>query len=145
VKWIIYLAILGFIEVAVIGRLHGALGLYGLMGLYLVTTIVGAVFLLIQLPRFRRSWKFMKDMEKGRIQAFKNPDNKPTAEELETIRPMLFFTLYFFAAVHIAIPGIVSDFVGMVMVIPVLSNRYLDYKINKMIKTLDKEQEGAQR
>jgi UPF0716 family protein affecting phage T7 exclusion len=138
-KWIIYLVIQGFIEVAVIGKLHGSLGLYGLMGLYLVTTIFGAVFLVIQLPRFRRSWKFMRDMEKGKFQALKNPDHKPTAEELEKIRPLLFFTLYFFAAVHIAIPGIVSDFVGMIMVIPVLSNRYLDYKISKMIKALDKE------
>ena len=133
-KWLIYLAILGVVEVAVIGKLHEVLGFYKLIGLYLVTTIIGAVFLLVQLPAFRQALKFMRKLEKGSIKKFKRPDYQPTADDIEEMRPLLFFTLYAFAAVHIIIPGIVTDFIGMLLIVPFISNAYINHKIDKMIQ-----------
>jgi UPF0716 family protein affecting phage T7 exclusion len=136
-KWLVYLVVLGFVEVVAIGKLHGQIGIYHLIGLYLLTTIIGAVFLLIQLPRFRRSWIFMKQLDKGTredLKKFGDPDFKPSAGEIEQLRPMLFFMLYFIAAAHIAIPGLVSDVIGIVLVVPFISNAYLNQRISKAVR-----------
>ena len=138
-KWLIYLALIGVIEVSVIGKLHGILGFYKLIGVYITTTLIGAIFLVLQLQEFRKSWKYMKKLEKKSLKKFKDKNYKLTVEELEKAQPMLFFMIYSYAVVLIAIPGIVSDIIGIIIVIPFISNYYLEFKMNKAKQKLNAE------
>ena len=47
-KSLIFLIILGVSEVAVIGQLHSMLGLYTLIGLYVITTAIGGILLYLR-------------------------------------------------------------------------------------------------
>jgi UPF0716 family protein affecting phage T7 exclusion len=137
-KWIIYSIILGIAEVWSIGELHGVLGTSKLVGLYVATTALGAVFLYIQLPVFRDAMRAMKNIENTWKKKAKDPDYKPTAEEIQKLKPMVYVGIYFPALVLIAIPGIVSDIIGTLLVFPVLSNRLLEYNMNKAINNASK-------
>jgi UPF0716 family protein affecting phage T7 exclusion len=111
-KWIIFTVILGVVEVWSIGQLHGVLGTSKLVGLYIATTALGAVFLYIQYPAFCAAMNAMKKIEKKWTKKANNPNFKPTAEDIQKLKPMAFVGIYFPAVVLIAIPGIVSDVIG---------------------------------
>lgn len=133
-KWIIFTIILGVVEVWFIGQIHGILGTAKLVGLYVTTTAIGAAFLYIQLPVFREALSAMKNIEKKWKKKIKNPEYKPTAEDIKKLKPMVFVGIYFPAIVLIAIPGIVSDVIGTLLVFPVISNWYLEHKMNIAMK-----------
>ena len=126
--------ILGVVEVWSIGQLHGVLGTPRLVGLYVATTALGAVFLYIQLPAFREAMNAMKNIEKKWKKKLNDPEFKPTAEDIQKLKPMVFVGVYFPALVLIAIPGIVSDVIGTLLVFPVISNWYVEHKMNKAMK-----------
>lgn len=128
--------ILGVVEVWSIGQLHGVLGTTKLVGLYIATTALGAVFLYIQLPAFREAMKAMKNIEKKWKKKLNDQEFKPTAEDIQKLKPMVFVGVYFPALVLIAIPGIVSDVIGTLLVFPVISNWYVEHKMNKAMKNV---------
>ena len=133
VKWLIFLAILGVIEIAVIGRLHAALGLYKLVGLYVFTTLVGAALLLVQLKKFRAAMQTINKLEKGFLKKFRDPAFRPSPQQVEKLSPLLFVTLYVSAVILIAIPGIVSDVVGMLLALPLVSHYYVQSNLRKAV------------
>ena len=129
--------ILGIAEVTAIGELHARLGLYQLIGLYVATTGVGAIFLFLQYPAFKKSMKAMEKAEKGFKKAMKvSTDGKYTNEQLEKMRPMFFISIYGPAFILVAIPGIVSDVIGTLMVIPFVSNMLLNRSMNNVIENV---------
>jgi UPF0716 family protein affecting phage T7 exclusion len=132
-KWLIFLAVLGVIEIAVIGRLHAALGLYKLVGLYILTTLFGAVLLLMQLKKFRAAMKTINKLEKGFMKNFNDPEFRPSPQQVEKLGPLLFVTLYVSAAILIAIPGIVSDIVGMILALPMVNDYYVRSNLRKAV------------
>ena len=133
-KWIVFSLVLGVVEVWTIGELHSVLGTSRLIGLYLATTALGAVFLLIQLPAFREAMRTMKNIEKKWRKKFNNPEYQPTAEDIQKLKPMVFVGIYFPALVLVAIPGIVSDVIGTLLVLPVISNWYIERTMNKALE-----------
>lgn len=132
-KWILSIIILGIAEVASIGQLHSTLGLKDLVLLYVATTAVGAFFLYLKAPEFKSAMKATKGLEKKFKKKAKNSDYKPSPEEIEKLSPMMFIGLYVPAIVLIAIPGIISDLIGILIVSPGLSSWLVSRQINKAI------------
>jgi len=132
-KWLIFLIILGVSEVAVIGQLHSMLGLYALIGLYIVTTAIGGVFLYMQYPEFKRSMKASKKIGKKFKKQFVGEECSLSAEQLEKLRPFFFVVRYGIAFALIVIPGVVSDIVGVVMVLPVVISYFINRSLDKAI------------
>jgi UPF0716 family protein affecting phage T7 exclusion len=132
-KWILLIIILGVVEVATIGQFQSILGTRNLVFLYIATTAIGAFFLYLKASEFKIAIKAMKGIEKKFQKRVKNPEYKPTKEEIEKLTPMMFIGMYVPAIVLIAIPGIVSDFVGTLMVLPGLSSWLLSRQMNKAI------------
>tara|TARA_R110002167_G_C12629194_1_gene647441 strand:- start:113 stop:532 length:420 start_codon:yes stop_codon:yes gene_type:complete len=133
-KLLIFLIVLGVAEVFSIGKLHDAMGLSSLIGLYIVTTAIGGLFLYLQLPAFMDAMRSSRKLEKKFMKKSKASDFKPSAEEIAKFKPIIFISVYVPAAVLIAIPGILSDFIGTLMIIPIASNWLLEYKMNKAMK-----------
>lgn len=121
-KWILALIVLGVAEVATIGQVHSVLGTRNLVLLYIVTTAIGAVLLYLKSSEFTAAMKAMRGLEGGLREKAKEPEYKPTPEEVEELSPMLFIGLYVPALVLIAIPGLIGDLIGIFMVLPGVSS-----------------------
>lgn len=132
-KWLVFLIILGVSEVAVIGQLHSLLGLSTLIALYIVTTAIGAVFLYMQYPEFKRSMRASKSLGKKFRKQFDGEKHNLSPEQLEKLRPVFFMARYGIAFVLIVIPGIVSDIVGIIMVVPVVISYFINRSIDRAI------------
>lgn len=132
-KWIIYIFTLGLSEVLTITYLHNYLGMLYLIVLYVATTVIGATLLLLQYPRFRLAFHKMNKLEKKFRNKLKDPEYKATSEEIETLKPMLYVSIYVMSAILVAVPGIITDFVGLFMVIPAVSSHLINRQITKTI------------
>ncbi len=132
-KWILLIIILGVAEVATIGQLHSLFGTRNLVLLYIVTTAVGALFLYLKSSEFKVAMKATKGIQKKLKKRAQNPDYKPTLEDIEKLSPMMFVGLYVPALILIAIPGIISDIIGIFMVLPGLSSWLVRRQISKAI------------
>lgn len=130
-KWIAFIIILGIAEIATIGQLHTALGTSKLIVLYIVTTAIGAFFLYLKMPQFKAAVKAGKRLDKKFKKQAQRQDYQPTAKDIEKVRPFMFIALYLPALILIAIPGIISDVVGILMVFPVLSDWLLQRSVDK--------------
>ncbi len=130
-KWFLLIIVLGVAEVVTIGELHSILGTKDLVILYVVTTAIGALFLFSRLSEFRVALKAMKKIGKKFKKKARDPDYKPTSEEIIKLRPMMFVVLYAPALVLIAIPGIISDILGIFMLFPYISNWLVGRKVKK--------------
>lgn len=130
-KWIAFIIILGIAEIATIGQLHTALGTSKLIVLYIVTTAIGAFFLYLKMPQFKAAVKASKRLDKKFKKQAQRQDYQPTAKDIEKVRPFMFIALYLPALILIAIPGIISDVVGILMVFPVLSDWLLQRSVDK--------------
>lgn len=140
-KWIIYIFTLGLSEVLTITYLHNYLGMLYLIVLYVATTVIGATLLLLQYPRFRLAFHKMNKLEKKFRNKLKDPEYKATSEEIETLKPMLYVSVYVMSAILVAVPGIITDFVGLFMVIPAVSSHLINRQITKTISHAETVQE----
>lgn len=132
-KWLVFLIILGVSEVAVIGQLHAILELYTLIVLYVITTALGAIFLGLQYPEFKRSMKASKSLGKKFKKQYTGPECSLSPEQIEKMRPFLFVGCYGIAFTLIVIPGIISDILGIIMVIPIVISFFINRSIDKVI------------
>ncbi len=57
----------------------------------------------------------------------------PTHDELEKIRPSIYIGIYIIAVAFVAIPGILTDIIGMTIVIPFINKWLINREINKYI------------
>jgi UPF0716 family protein affecting phage T7 exclusion len=133
-KWIFLIIILGIVEITTIGELHSILGTKGLVILYIVTTVIGAFFLYLRLAEFKLAMKAMKGIQKKLKKRARDLNFEPTVQEVEKLNPMMFIGLYVPAICLIAIPGIVSDLIGILMVAPIVSNWLVERQVKKAIK-----------
>ena len=133
-KWAISLVLLGIAEVYTISELHGFFGTAKLVSFYIATTAIGAIFLYIQLPLFRESMKAMKGIEKKFKKKIKKQGYELTPEDYQKAKPMLFLSIYVFGFVLIAIPGVLSDIIGTIIVFPYFSKLLLEYKMRKVVE-----------
>ncbi|MCP4492885.1 MAG: FxsA family protein [Gammaproteobacteria bacterium] len=136
-KWILLIIVLGVAEVATIGQLHSVLGTGYLVLLYIVTTAIGALFLYLKFSEFKAAMKATKGIQKKLKKRAQNPGYKPTSEEIERLSPMMFVGLYVPALILIAIPGVISDIIGLLMVLPGLSSWLVRRQIDKAIASAD--------
>ncbi|MDH5327209.1 MAG: FxsA family protein [Gammaproteobacteria bacterium] len=120
-KWFVLLLLLGIVEVVLVAQLHEMMGMTNLVILYIATTLVGTIILLLRLPEFKRSWKGMRN-NKSSLKKLNKTGRNISQEEIQQIKPFLFITVYLPALILIAIPGIVTDAVGIVILVPVVSN-----------------------
>jgi UPF0716 family protein affecting phage T7 exclusion len=132
-KWILLIIVLGVAEVATIGQLHSLFGTRDLVLLYIVTTAVGALFLYLKASEFKVAMKATKGIQKKLKKRAQNPGYKPTLEDIEKLSPMMFVGLCVPALILIAIPGIISDIIGIFMVLPGLSSWLVRRQISKAI------------
>ncbi|WHI50160.1 FxsA family protein [Microbulbifer sp. MLAF003] len=136
-EWLIFLVVLGVSEVVVIGQLHSILGLYTLIGLYVVTTAAGGLLLYLRYPEFRRSLKASRNLGKKFKNKVSGKEHSLSIEQLEKLSPMLFVARYGVALALIVAPGIVSDMVGVVMILPVVTSYFINRSIDKAIAKLE--------
>ncbi len=136
-KWILLIIILGVAEIATIGELHSIFGTRDLVVLYVITTAIGALFLYLKSPELRIAMKAMKRIDKKFKKKMRGPGYKPTTKEIEKLSPLIFMGIYMPALVLIAIPGIISDVVGTLMVFPYLSNWLVGHQVKKAMASAE--------
>lgn len=133
-SFVLILAILGISEITAISYLHDLIGLKYSIILYLSGNIIGGSIL----------W-FTKDMAIKNFHAFKNIDKKwkkrlkgePknfSQNDAKNIRITYEAILYVFACVLVAIPGLVTDIVGIFLAIPSIRGFIIELQINAAIK-----------
>ncbi len=132
IKWTLLIIILGIAEVATIGELHSIFGTKNLIILYVTTTAIGVFFLYLKSSKIKTAMKAMKGIQKKLKKKMKSPEYKPSINEIEKLRPMMFIGIYVPAIVLIAIPGIISDLIGILMVFPFLSNWLVEQQVKKV-------------
>jgi UPF0716 family protein affecting phage T7 exclusion len=129
-KWKLGLAlfIVGVTEILVTGWLYERLGPLNLISLYVATTALGALFLSVRFPKFRKMWRALGHYERKR-RAF-GKGLPFTRDEWDAWGyPLVFWFTYIAAAILIALPGIVTDVVGVLLAVPVATNwlaRYVE-------------------
>ncbi len=136
-KWILLIIVLGVAEIATIGELHSIFGTKDLVILYVITTAIGALFLYLKSAELKIAMKAMKGINKKFKKRAKDPNYKPTAEDIEKLSPMIFIGIYVPALVLIAIPGIISDIIGTLMVFPYLSNWLVGRQVKKAMASAE--------
>lgn len=128
-KWLVGVSVLGLLELLLVVHLHQKFDLMVLVLIYIFTTIMGFVFL-----RFNRNRIFSDELvgKKRRKTLKLKMDTKQalTTSEMKSLQHMLGVMFYSLAFFLIIIPGLITDFVGIVIVVPNL----LDWLINKSIQ-----------
>lgn len=132
-KWMAMVLLVGAAEVVTIGRLHSVLGLGGLVGLYAATTLVGAVLLLLKYKQFRLQLKAVKSVDKKLKRRFAGGARGLAPDEIKKLVPMVSVSIYIGAAVLIAIPGLITDFLGMLLIVPVVSNWLIERETRRVV------------
>jgi UPF0716 family protein affecting phage T7 exclusion len=132
-KWFLLILVLGVAEIATIGQLHSLIGTRDLVLLYSFTTAIGALFLYLKASEFKVAMKATKGIQKKLKKRARNPEYKPTLKEIEKLSQMMFVGLYVPALILIAIPGIISDIIGLLVVLPGLSSWLVRRQISKAI------------
>ncbi|MBU2885500.1 FxsA family protein [Gilvimarinus agarilyticus] len=132
-KSLFFLIILGVSEVVVIGQLHSIFGLYTLIGLYVISTAIGGILLYVRYPEFKRSMKASKNLGKKFKNKISEKEHALSTDQLKKFPPLLFIARYGIAVGLIIAPGIVSDLVGIAIILPVVTSFFINRKIDKEI------------
>ena len=117
------LLIVAVAEVATTGVVYEYLGVWKLIGVYAITTTLGAILLLSKMSwiiRLKSKIKTCSDdaQLKNDIEiARKGKVNEVSPKYKEFITLFIHFGLWVFAWIAIIIPGIVTDLVGYVLII----------------------------
>ncbi len=118
-KYIALIFILGIFEVIVISKLHGILGLNDVVVLYVVTTIFGALVASVFFSKFKAQKnnatfgkKFQKRIREDRV----------TKTDKMKMTSLVYVATYIFGCILVAIPGLITDFIGMLLLLPPISN-----------------------
>ncbi len=117
-KWFIFLLLIGVTEVFLIGTIHDHLGTQNSIIIYLITTIIGFTIAWIVKPKFeghlhnaRLGKNFKKRVKEERL----------TLQDQQKIFSMTHYLLYLLGCVFIAIPGLITDIIGILIIIPTIT------------------------
>ena len=144
-KLIIYILMVGFVEVWTYSYLYDVLGFSKLVTLYVATTFLGAVVLFIRYPAFCAAKNASKKLYTKWQEEQKNKDYIPSAENADKQKVMVFVYVYLPALALIALPGIVTDIIGILLLMPAISKRCTEkiseidfYRVMQLSDTVDK-------
>jgi len=119
-KLVLILLILGILEVVTIGKVHEALDTKGLVILYVVSTLIGMFI----------AWVYYSDfkLKKGNLNLSNRmgerlKGGKLSEKDIKEIRLGSYCIMYVLACALIAIPGILSDLVGIALLFPFVRNQ----------------------
>ena len=136
-KYIIIIILVGISEIILIGELHDLIGLKEMLLVYISTTIVGACILYLYSSKAKRAMKLSKKIGKKLQKKTKKSSYIPTHDELEKLQPSVYVGIYIIAIALVAIPGILTDLIGMIIVIPFINKWLINREINKYIINSD--------
>ncbi len=132
-KWILFAIIIIFVDILVTVELLSSLEPIAFVVLYLSTTVIGAILLFLR----RADFKAARQVNNVLTEAFKERVNgifnKTTNRDLEDLRPMMLVAIYMLAIIFIAIPGLVTDLVGILLATPFLSNWLVGIQIKRTL------------
>ncbi len=116
----IIIIVVGVLEVITIGKLHEYLGTGDLVLLYLGTTAVCAIVALVFYPNFKQekhdtnlSNKFSKRLNKKKL----------TVRDRKSMNSVMYCAAYIIGCVLIAIPGVITDILGLFLVVPFINRQ----------------------
>ena len=132
-KYIIIILIIGISEITLTGKLHDLLGLKNVLLIYLFTTIIGAFILYLYSTKAKTALKATKKLGKKLKKKTKRSSYIPTQEELKKLQPSIYIGTYIVAVILVVIPGILTDILGIIIVLPFISKWYINREINKYI------------
>ena len=132
-KYIILILIIGISEITLTGELHDLIGLKNLFIAYVSTTLIGLSILYIYSPKAKKALKASKKSAKKIIKKTKKSGYIPTHEELKKLQPAIYIGTYIAAVILVIIPGILTDILGIVIVVPFISKWYINRELNKYI------------
>lgn len=133
--------LIGIAEIISIGELHSVLGTLNLVLLYIVTTIIGAAFLLFQYPKYRPHINKLDNAEVSEDIKEKIEASTLSPREAAKLRHFAFSAVFYMACLLVAVPGIITDIIGILLVIPYISNYIIKKQINKTFKGFTAENE----
>ena len=123
---ILFLIIIaGIIEILIISKLHEYLGLKNLILFYLSTTFFGVIIAWLFYSEYKNK-KSISHLGSGFDKRIKN--NKVSEEDQRKFNLGIYCFAYVLGCILIAIPGILTDVLGMLLLLPpmrtYLANRY---------------------
>ena len=132
-KYIIIIIIIGISEIALIGELYDLLGLKVMFLTYVSTTIIGAFVLYLYSSKAKYALKASKKLGRNFKKRIMKHGHRLTQKEIEKLKPSIYINAYIAAVVLIVLPGILTDILGLVIVLPHISKWYINREINKYI------------
>ncbi len=136
-KYIIIIILVGVSEIILTGELRDLIGLKEMLLVYISTTIVGACILYLYSSKAKRAKKLSKKRGRKLQKKTKKSSYIPTHDELEKLRPSIYIGIYIIAVVLVTIPGILTDLIGIIIVIPFINKWLINREINKYIINSD--------
>lgn len=123
---ILFLIIIaGIIEILIISKLHEYLGLKNLILFYLSTTFLGLIIAWLFYSEYK-SKKSISHLGRGFNKRVKN--NKVSEEDERKFKLSIYCFAYVLGCILIAIPGLLTDALGILLLFPTIStyvaNRY---------------------
>ncbi len=118
-KYIIPIIILGFLEVVLVSKLHGAYGLTNVVIVYALTTFTGALIAWL----FYSSFKTHKS-NSGLGKNFQKRVREKRVSEKDKIKmvSLAYCAAYIIGCVMVAIPGLITDVLGILLLLPPVTN-----------------------
>ncbi|MCP5078905.1 MAG: FxsA family protein [Psychromonas sp.] len=132
-KWISISVVLIVADIMVTIELLSLLEPNIFVTLYLSTTSVGVLLLYSKRADFKVSCKANKILKEAFEERVNGLFKKTTAKDLEDLKPMLLAGIYMTALIFIAIPGLVTDFMGILLTTSFVSNWLASRQIEKAL------------
>ncbi|MCP3852783.1 MAG: FxsA family protein [Gammaproteobacteria bacterium] len=118
-RYFLIVLVAGIVEVVTIGKIHEAIDTKGLVILYVCSTLVGVLLAWLFYSDFKSKngkWNFGKKMGKRLTK------NNLSEKDKNDIRIATYCFIYVFACILIGIPGILSDLLGITLILPFVRN-----------------------
>jgi len=118
-KVLLFLILIGTIEIYLVANLHDLMGMRDLILLYLGTTFIGLALAWLVLPVYREhknrrgfSNKFNKRLKSGSL----------SKKDIKNVKSWIYCMSYWFGCIFVAIPGITTDIIGLFLLLPPVGN-----------------------
>lgn len=132
-KYIIIIILIGIFEILLMEELHDLLGLKVMLLTYISTTIFGAMILYLDSSKVKKALKATKRTGRKLKKKTKKSGHIATQDELDKLKSTIYVSTYIAAVILIVLPGILTDILGVFIVLPYISKWYIKKEINKYI------------
>lgn len=132
-KWVALTFFVGITELWSTSLLHEILGTTKLIQLYVLTTVVGMLFLGFRLSEFKKAMESVEKFRKNQKGKKMGMQHWSTEQFKPILKPMAFCIIYVCSSILIAVPGIVTDVIGVLLILPITTN-YLTRKVEAVTR-----------